>query len=74
MLNETPQSKAEEDIQVRDTLEKILALRNISKTLNMRTTQSQTAILKTVSAGALARIAVILKKLDEGKRVEEVVQ
>lgn len=74
MLNETPQSKSEEDIQVHETLEKILALRNISKTLNMRTTQSQTAILKTVSAGTLARIAVILKKLDEGKPMEEVIR
>ena len=74
MLNETPQTHAQEDAQVCDALEKILALRNMAKTLNMRTTHSQTAILKAVSAGTLARIAVILKKLDEGKPTEEAIR
>ena len=71
MLDETPQTKAQEDVQVHDALENILALRNMAKTLNMRTTHSQTAILKTLSAGSLARVAIILKRLDEGKSVEE---
>lgn len=65
MLDNTPQTKEQEDAQVRDAVQQVLALRQLAKDTNMRTTHSQTAILKTLSAQALARTAVILASFKE---------
>jgi hypothetical protein len=62
----TPQTKEQEDVSVRGAVRDVVALRTLTKCVNMRTTHSQTAILKTLSPGALARVAVVLAEMDWG--------
>lgn len=66
MLDTTPQTQEQENTQVKGAIEKILALQDLEKSRNMRTTHTQSAVLKALSAGALTRVAVILKKLAAG--------
>jgi hypothetical protein len=61
-----PQTKEQEDASVRDAVRDVLALRSLTKRVNMRTTHSQTAILKVLTAPALARVAVILEAVEKG--------
>ena len=68
MENTTPQTKEQEDVSVRDAVRSVLALRSLTKSVNMRTTHSQTSILKTLSPGALARVAVVLAEMDGGRQ------
>jgi hypothetical protein len=63
--NTTPQTKEQEDASVRDAVRDVLALRALTKSVNMRTTHSQTAILKALTPSALARVAVILEATKE---------
>lgn len=60
----TVQTKEQEDASVRDAVRDVLALRSLTKRVNMRTTHSQTAILKVLTAQALARVAVILEAIE----------
>lgn len=66
METTTPQTKEQEDASVRDAVRNVLALRALTKSVNMRTTHSQTAILKALSPSALARAAVILEATEKG--------
>lgn len=66
MENNTPQSKEHEDRSVQDAVRDVLALRSLAKTTNMRTTHSQTAILKKLTPTALARVAVIIEAFEKG--------
>jgi hypothetical protein len=61
-----PQTKEQEDASVRDAVRDVLALRALTKSVNMRTTHSQTAILKALTPSALARVAVILDAVGKG--------
>jgi hypothetical protein len=61
-----PQTKEQEDASVRDAVRDVLALRALTKSVNMRTTHSQTAILKALTPSALARVAVILETTEKG--------
>jgi len=63
--NKSPQTKEQEDASVHDAVRDVLALRSLTKRVNMRTTHSQTAVLKTLTPGALARVAVILSQMEE---------
>jgi hypothetical protein len=65
MEDNTPQTKQQEDRTVQDAMRKVLALRKLAKGVNMRTTHSQTAVLKTLSPAVLARVAVILAEMEE---------
>jgi hypothetical protein len=65
MLDKTPQTREQEDAQVHDAVRQVIALRKLAKDANMRTTHTQTAILKNLSAAALARTAVILAEMEE---------
>lgn len=67
MENTIPQTKEQEDASVRDAARDVLALRALTKSVNMRTTHSQTAILKTLTPSALARVAVILSELEKAQ-------
>ena len=60
MENQTTQTKEQEDASVRYAVRDVLALRALTKSVNMRTTHSQTAVLKALTPSALARVAVIL--------------
>jgi hypothetical protein len=66
--SKTPQAKEQEDAAVRDAVRDVIALRALTKSVNMRTTHSQTAVLKTLTPAALARVAVILSKMTEEGR------
>jgi hypothetical protein len=66
--NKSPQTKEQEDASVQDAVRDVLALRALTKRVNMRTTHSQTAVLKTLTPGALARVAVILGHMDEATK------
>jgi hypothetical protein len=61
-----PQTKEQEDASVRDAVRDVLALRALTKSVNMRTTHSQTAVLKALTPSALARVAVILDAVEKG--------
>ena len=61
-------TKEQEDQSVRDAVRNVLALRALTKSVNMRTTHSQTAILKALTPSALARAAVILEAAEEATR------
>jgi hypothetical protein len=64
--NTTQQTKEQEDASVREAVRGVLALRALTKSVNMRTTHSQTAILKALTPAALARVAVILEATETG--------
>jgi hypothetical protein len=64
--SKVPQNKEQEDASVRDAVRDVLALRALTKSVNMRTTHSQTAILKALTPSALARVAVILETTEKG--------
>jgi hypothetical protein len=66
MEDKIPQTKEQEDASVRDAVRDVLALRTLTKSVNMRTTHSQTAILKALTPSALARVAVILDATGKG--------
>ena len=66
MENSTPQTKELEDASVRDAVRDVLALRALTRRVNMPTTHSQTAILKALTPSALARVAVILDATEKG--------
>jgi len=61
------QTKEQEDASVRDAVRDVLALRALTKSVNMRTTHSQTAILKALPPSALTRVAVILDAIEKGR-------
>jgi hypothetical protein len=63
--NTISQTREQEDTSVRDAVRDVLALRALTKSVNMRTTHSQTAILKTLTPSALARVAVILEATEK---------
>jgi hypothetical protein len=65
--NKIPQNIEQEDVSVRDAVRDVLALRALTKSVNMRTSHSQTAVLKTLSPVALARVAVILNELEKAQ-------
>lgn len=67
MESAIPQTKEQEDASVRDAVRDVLALRALTKSVNMRTTHSQTAILKALTPSALARVAVILSELEKAQ-------
>jgi hypothetical protein len=63
--NTIRKTKEQADASVRDAVRDVLALRALTKRLNMRTTHSQTAILKALTPSALARVAVILEAAEK---------
>lgn len=65
MENTIRKTKEQADASVRDAVRDVLALRALTKRLNMRTTHSQTAILKALTPSALARVAVILEAAEK---------
>ncbi len=71
MLDNTPQTQEQEDKQVQDAVEQLLALQDLTKTTKMSTNHTQTRILKSLSARALTRVAVFLKQLADKKSGQE---
>lgn len=65
MENTIPKTEEQEDAPMRDAVRDVLVLRALTKRLNMRTTHSQTAIRKTLTPSALARVAVILETAEK---------
>ncbi len=65
MENQITQTKEQEDASVRDAVRDVLALRALTRSVNMRTTHSQTAVLKALTPTALARVAVILEATEK---------
>jgi hypothetical protein len=67
--NETNSSKpteTPEDIEVRTSVEGVLALRKLARDSHMSTNKSQTHILQKLGPDALRRVALILATLEEG--------
>lgn len=56
-----------DDTAVHAAVRSVVALRKLAKDSNMQTSRSQTAILKTLSPEVLARVAVILAEMEEGR-------
>jgi hypothetical protein len=59
-LTETP-----EDIEVREAVEAVLALRKLSRDSHMSTNKSQTHILQKLSPDILRRVALILAAFEK---------
>ena len=68
LLNETNSPKpieTPEDIEVREAVEGILALRKLGRDSHMSTNKSQTHILQKLAPDALRRVAVILAAFEK---------
>jgi hypothetical protein len=59
------------DIEVRQAVRELLALRALTKSTGNHTTFAQNAIIRKLSPVALTRVAVILTELDGGESTEE---
>jgi hypothetical protein len=68
LLNETNSSKpieTAEDIEVREAVEGILALRKLGRDSHMSTNKSQTHILQKLAPDVLRRVALILAAFEK---------
>lgn len=58
----------QQESEVVAAVEKIVALRKLSKDSNLQTTRAQSEVLKALPLDVLARVAVILAQLEGGVR------
>jgi hypothetical protein len=54
------------DIEVKEALRQVLALRALTSSTGTLTTYTQNKVLRALSAEGLTRVAVILNELDKG--------